>query len=147
MSVPLDFLFEAAVAVRTKAYAPYSGFQVGAALRAETGEIFVGANVENSAYPVGTCAEAGAIAAMVAAGARRIEDILVVADCNPLITPCGACRQRLAEFGASTTRVHTADLTGVHNSYNLSDLLPLAFALRPSGADNRRRENGGGENG
>ena len=88
----LDALFTAASAVRGQAHAPYSGFRVGAALRDEAGRIHAGCNVENAAYPVGTCAEAGAIAAMIAAGGRQIRAILVLADSPAPVTPCGACR-------------------------------------------------------
>ncbi|MFD0933623.1 cytidine deaminase, partial [Methylobacterium trifolii] len=83
-------LFEAARTARARAYAPYSRFAVGAALRDETGAIHAGCNVENAAYPVGTCAEAGAIAAMIAAGGRHIRAMLVLGDGAGLVTPCGA---------------------------------------------------------
>jgi cytidine deaminase len=83
-------LFSAATKARLNAYAPYSGFAVGAAVRTDSGAIFSGANVENTAFPVGMCAEAAAIAAMVLAGERRIAEILVVAEGDALVTPCGA---------------------------------------------------------
>ncbi len=93
-----DDLLAAAARARTNAYAPYSNYAVGAAVRSETGVIYAGANVENAAYPVGTCAEAGAVAAMVADGGRRIVEVLVIGFGKGLATPCGACRQRLREF-------------------------------------------------
>lgn len=120
-------MFAAALAARASAYAPYSNFAVGAALRTLSGAIFSGANVENAAYPVGTCAEAGAIAAMARAGERRIRDILVVGDGEPLVTPCGACRQRIREFAAPDTMIHVAGLAGVRASFTLVELLPHAF--------------------
>ena len=92
------------------AYAPYSGFKVGAAIRCPDGSVFAGCNVENVAYPQGTCAEAGAIAAMVAAGRTEIAEVLVVADGAELVTPCGGCRQKLAEFARPEAPVVLADL-------------------------------------
>ena len=96
-------LLQSARAVRENAYAPYSGFKVGAALRTQSGTVYTGVNVENAAYPEGTCAEAGAIAAMVAAGETRISEICVIADCPDPVPPCGGCRQRLAALQAPGT--------------------------------------------
>jgi cytidine deaminase len=121
-------LFEKARAVRLNAHAPYSKFRVGAALRTKTGKEFVGCNVENSAYPQGTCAEAGAIAAMIAAGEKEIAEICIVADSPSPISPCGGCRQKLAEFSNSSTPVHLANLEGILASHNLGDLLPHSFS-------------------
>jgi len=129
----IDALFAAALDVQGRAYAPYSGFKVGAAAQGESGAIYVGCNVENAAYPSGTCAEEGAIAAMVAAGERRITAILVVGQGQTLVTPCGACRQRIREFGAPGTLVHVASRDGVRSTFSLDDLLPSAF-----GPDNLR---------
>lgn len=120
-------LLAAARAARANAYAPYSNFSVGAAVRAEDGRIFAGANVENAAFPVGTCAEAGAIAAMIAAGGRRITDALVFGAGPELVTPCGACRQRLREFAGPETVIHVADENGVRETFTLGALLPEAF--------------------
>ncbi|WP_118137173.1 cytidine deaminase [Oceanicella sp. SM1341] len=120
-------LFEAAKAVREKAYAPYSGFLVGAALRTPSG-VFAGCNVENVAYPEGTCAEAGAIAAMCAAGERVIEEVLVIADSPEPVTPCGGCRQKLAEFAAPEVVVTLAGLEGPRARMTVAELLPGAFA-------------------
>jgi cytidine deaminase len=100
---------------------------VGAALRGADGVIYVGCNVENVAYPEGCCAEAGAISAMVAAGQTAISEVLVVADATPVVTPCGGCRQKLAEFGVGETAVHLADLSGVVASWRLDQLLPAGF--------------------
>lgn len=123
----LKDLFERALEVRRHAYAPYSGFKVGAAVLSTEGHIFVGANVENVSYPCGTCAEQSAIAAMAAAGEYKIKDIAVVADSQNLIAPCGACLQRIAEFAGPDTKIHLADLTGIKESHSLADLMPFAF--------------------
>jgi cytidine deaminase len=123
----LDVLFEAARQAQAKAYAPYSRFRVGAAVRSETGAFYAGCNVENAAYPVGTCAEAGAIAAMITAGERRIAEILIVGTGDELITPCGACRQRIREFAEADARIHAAGSEGVRRTFTLDELLPFAF--------------------
>ncbi|APF38718.1 cytidine deaminase [Chelatococcus daeguensis] len=123
----LDDLFRAARAAREKAYAPYSRFAVGAAVATPGGEIFAGCNVENASYPVGSCAEAGAIAAMIAAGGRRIAAALVVGEGTALVTPCGACRQRLREFAREDTPVHVCGPEGLRRSFTLGELLPLSF--------------------
>lgn len=120
-------LFEAAIAARNNAYAPYSNFQVGAAIRAASGEIYAGCNVENVAYPEGTCAEAGAIAAMVAAGETEIKEILVVAGGPFRITPCGGCRQKIAEFAKPETPIILADLGGETETGTLAEILPGSF--------------------
>ncbi|WP_438991650.1 cytidine deaminase [Lentibacter sp.] len=121
-------LADAARAVRANAYAPYSNFKVGAAIRAVSGEVFSGCNVENVAYPEGTCAEAGAIAAMVAAGQTRLTEVYVIADSPAPVPPCGGCRQKLMEFGEADTRVTLATTEGREASYTLAELLPGAFA-------------------
>ena len=120
-------LFDAATAVRARAYAPYSGFAVGAAVEDEAGRIHAGCNVENAAYPVGTCAEAGALAAMVAAGGTRVRAALVLGDGPAPVTPCGACRQRLREFASPETLVHVADPRGRRLTLTVAALLPASF--------------------
>jgi cytidine deaminase len=120
-------LFEAAKSVREKAHAPYSNFKVGAAIRTRSGAVFVGCNVENVAYPEGTCAEAGAIAAMVAAGESEIAEVLVIADSPTPITPCGGCRQKLSEFADPSVEVALAGLQGETTRMTVGDLLPGAF--------------------
>ena len=122
-------LFDAALAAFENAHAPYSNFRVGAAVRAPSGRIFCGANVENASYPEGNCAEASAIAAMVAAGERQIAEALVVAAGERLCTPCGGCRQRLAEFAGPDLQIHLCDPQGLRRTVTLGDLLPLSFAL------------------
>ncbi|MEO1138698.1 MAG: cytidine deaminase [Pseudomonadota bacterium] len=121
-------LLEEAKRVRENAYAPYSNFKVGAALMTSSGSVFSGCNVENVAYPEGTCAEAGAIAAMIAAGETAIASIAVVADSPEPVTPCGGCRQKLAEFGAGDMPVTMATLQGAQVTQPLSALLPGAFS-------------------
>jgi cytidine deaminase len=123
----LEALFKAAQAAQTKAYVPYSRFRVGAAVLGDDGHIYAGCNVENAAYPSGTCAEAGAIAAMILGGARHIEAVLVIGDGTELCTPCGNCRQRLREFGLPSTPIHVADSSGVRQSFTLEQLLPFSF--------------------
>ena len=127
MSRSVEALFSAAKAAYANAYAPYSKFPVGAAIRTPEGEIFSGCNVENAAYPQGACAEASAIAEMAKAGRRRIAEILVVGGGTGLCTPCGGCRQRIREFAAPDTPVHVAGPEGVRARFLLSDLLPASF--------------------
>jgi cytidine deaminase len=123
---PRDLL-DAAARVRERAYVPYSHYPVGAALRAKSGRVYAGCNVENAAYPVGTCAEAGAIAAMVAGGDLQLAEIAVVAEGGSLVTPCGACRQRIFEFGGPLAGVWSADLHGTMRRFTADELLPMAF--------------------
>ena len=112
---------------RENAYAPYSNFKVGAAIRSVTGAIYTGVNVENVAYPEGTCAEAGAIAAMIIAGDREVVEVCVIADSPTPVTPCGGCRQKLAEFGKGDVKVTMTNLEGVELVMTLAELLPGAF--------------------
>jgi len=121
-------LLKAARTVRENAHAPYSNFKVGAAVRAVSGKIYVGCNVENVAYPEGTCAEAGAIAAMVAAGETELVEALVIADSPLPVSPCGGCRQKMAEFGAANVPVTMATVAGKSETLRLEELLPGAFS-------------------
>ena len=123
----LDTLFEAAKAIQARAYAPYSRFKVGAAIQAANGQVYTGCNVENAAYPVGSCAEQSAISAMVAAGESRIAEIIVMGEGDVLVTPCGGCRQRIREFAAPDTPVHIAGPGGLRRSFTLAELLPHSF--------------------
>jgi len=123
----LRALFDAARAAQVQAYAPYSRFPVGAAIRAPGGAIFAGCNVENAAFPQGACAEASAIAAMAVAGERRIAEILVIGDGDGLCMPCGGCRQRIREFADAGAPIHVAGPEGVRASFTLGELLPHAF--------------------
>ncbi len=113
--------------VRENAYAPYSNFKVGAAIRAVSGKVYLGVNVENVAYPEGTCAEAGAIAAMLTAGDTEIAEVAVIADSPVPVSPCGGCRQKLAEFGKGDVLVTMATTDGPMQETTLSELLPGAF--------------------
>ena len=117
-----------ATAVRARAYAPYSNFKVGAAIRTTSGQTYVGCNVENVAYPEGTCAEAGAIAAMIAGGDTQITEVYVIADSPTPVPPCGGCRQKLVEFGAKDVPVTLATTQGTEQKTTLEALLPGAFA-------------------
>jgi len=114
-----------------RAYARYSEFQVGAAILAENDRIYAGCNVENAAYPLGNCAEAGAIAAMVQDGARRIREILIIGGRRGLAAeicpPCGGCRQRIREFADETTRIHLVDGSGACMTFGCDALLPHSF--------------------
>ena len=121
-------LINAAIAAMGRAYAPYSKFPVGAAILDESGTIHIGANVENAAYPVGNCAEVSAIAAMVMAGQKRIVKIAVAGgDGDLLCTPCGACRQRIREFGGQDTPVMVCGPDGIQRHFTLGELLPESF--------------------
>jgi homotetrameric cytidine deaminase len=115
-----------ASSARDHAHAPYSRFAVGAALRDERGGLHGGANVENAAFPQGQCAEASAIGALVTAGATRIREVAVMGDA-PLLTPCGGCRQRLAEFAAPDVAVHLCGPEGIRRTVTLGELLPFGF--------------------
>ncbi len=134
----LEDLFQEAKAAMDRAYAPYSRFPVGAALRTPEGRIFSGCNVENASYPQGNCAETGAIAAMARAGEREIAEILVIGGGEGLVTPCGGCRQRIREFAAPDTPVYVAGPDGVRRRFTLEELLPFSFGpdnLGASGGD------------
>lgn len=126
-SPPQSALVQAARQAQAQAYAPYSHFQVGAAVLDEQGRIHSGCNVENAAYPEGSCAEAAALAAMVLAGGRQARAVAVVGTGGAWITPCGGCRQKLREFGAPELPIFTASTTETGPSYTLADLLPASF--------------------
>jgi cytidine deaminase len=120
-------LFEAAEAIRARAYAPYSRFPVGAAILADDGNIYAGANIENAAYPQGNCAEASAIAAMIAGGARRIARIYVTGPGTAPVTPCGGCRQRIREFADLEVEIVSHGVDGEPLVRTLDQLLPHGF--------------------
>ncbi len=122
-------LVSAARAVRKRAHAPYSNFHVGAAVLDERGRLHIGCNVENASYGLTICAERNAIAAAVAAGARRLRALAVVTKTTPPGSPCGACRQVLAEFGDDAMAVLLAPPTGPTDETTLGALLPRAFRL------------------
>ncbi len=120
-------LLLAAQAVRRHAHAPYSRFAVGAAVLDEQGRIHAGCNVENAAYPQGWCAEASALAVMVASGGKRVLAVAVCALADEPVTPCGGCRQKLREFAADDCPVWVADAAGLRASFTLGELLPCSF--------------------
>jgi cytidine deaminase len=122
-------LLESARAVRERAYAPYSRFPVGAAVADELGRVFAGCNVENRSYGLTICAERVAVAAAVAAGARRIVGVAVVSDTSPPAAPCGLCRETLAEFADADLPIHLATPSGERRSFRLGDLFPEPFRL------------------
>lgn len=127
MSPEQQELFDAAVAAMHHAYAPYSRYPVGAAVRSETGRVYAGCNVENAAYPQGWCAETSAIAAMITAGERRITAVLTVATGELVGTCCGGCRQKLREFAALDTPVWSCGPEGLRAEFTLAGLLPDSF--------------------
>jgi homotetrameric cytidine deaminase len=122
-------LLRAADAVMRNAYAPHSEFKVGAALRAPSGAVYTGANVENAAYPQGQCAEASAIGALVAAGEREIAAVAVVAEQMEICPPCGGCRQRLAELAKPEAPIFLGRPGGERRTLTLGELLPMSFDL------------------
>jgi homotetrameric cytidine deaminase len=124
-----EALLGAAQAAMRNAHAPYSGFKVGAALRAPGGAVYSGANVENASYPQGQCAEASALGALVAAGEREIAAAAVVAERLEVCPPCGGCRQRLAELARPETPVYLGRPSGPRQTYTVAELLPLSFEL------------------
>lgn len=120
-------LFKLAKDAMSKAYVPYSHFTVGAAILTVTGKFYSGCNVENAAYPEGTCAEAGAIAAMVREGDTQIQDIYVMGEGDLLVTPCGGCRQKIREFATEQTKIHICSPEAVLKTLTMDELLPFSF--------------------
>ena len=122
-------LIEAAANAAKRSHSPYSNFAVGAAIRTPSGAIFAGCNIENAAYPQGWCAEPTALSAMVMAGEAKVAEICVWADSANPCTPCGGCRQKLAEFGDADTIVISAGPDGERGRWTLGRLLPEAFSM------------------
>ena len=121
-------LFQLALKARENAYAPYSNFQVGVSLLTNDGQYFSGCNVENAAYPSSVCAEVNAITSMVTQGSRKIAAILILGgDADHPCSPCGNCRQVLAEFATSDTTVHLCHAGGIHQTLSFKELLPVVF--------------------
>ncbi|WP_207263831.1 cytidine deaminase [Desulfovibrio sp. Huiquan2017] len=112
---------------RDRAYAPYSGHPVGAALVTDAGAVFTGCNVENAAYPLGTCAEQSAISAMVLGGGRTIRELVVVGPTDAPCPPCGACRQRIREFAGPDARIHICNEREPLLTFTPDELLPASF--------------------
>lgn len=123
----IERLFIAAREAQSRAHAPYSRFEVGAAVLDEQGIVHSGCNVENAAYPLGMCAETNAIGALVREGGKAVRALLVLGDGERLVTPCGACRQRLREFADGEAPVIVADRNGVRAQFTLGELLPESF--------------------
>ncbi|HWK69050.1 MAG TPA: cytidine deaminase [Rhizobiaceae bacterium] len=120
-------LFEAARAAMAKAHAPYSKFPVGAALRTADGRVYSGCNIEVASYPEGWCAETTALGHYIMGGGGRITEIAVVAERMARITPCGGCRQRLAEFAGADAKLYLCDETGVVETVTMGSMLPYGF--------------------
>jgi cytidine deaminase len=123
-------LLAAARKARSRAYAPYSEFPVGAAVLGANGRIYSGCNVENASLGLTCCAERSAIFAMIAAGEREVREVLVVGDTGKVLPPCGACRQVMAEFAPPSAVVHMCDRTGAGRSVTVAELLPHVFRLK-----------------
>jgi cytidine deaminase len=121
-------LVDAARAARNNAYAPYSKYPVGAAIRTTPGKIYTGANVENASYPVGMCAERVALFSAAAAGEREFRAIAVVT--RDGASPCGACRQALAEFGTDLEVIMADEQGEIREVTTLDKLLPSAFGKK-----------------
>lgn len=132
-SATLALLTDRARAVRDQAYAPFSRFQVGAALLSADGSVHVGCNVENRSYGLTICAERHAVGAMVASGgpSQRIAAVVVVTNSHPPAPPCGACREVLQELAAPGCEVISSNLDGEQRRWSMAELLPDAFELEP----------------
>lgn len=122
-----DAMRAALKAALERAYAPYSRFPVAAVVRGKNGRIYAGCNIENAAYPEGTCAETAAIAAMVMDGEREIAEIAVSGKGRGIVTPCGGCRQRIREFASQDVSVHLCAEHADVKTVTLADLLPMSF--------------------
>ncbi|MBL8583531.1 MAG: cytidine deaminase [Rhizobiaceae bacterium] len=127
MTKPPHDLFLAAKEAMAKAYAPYSKFPVGAAIRCEDGRVFSGANIEVASYPEGWCAETTALGHYIMGSGGRITEVAVIAERMAKVTPCGGCRQRLAEFTQPDTRLHLCDNDGVVETVTMEWILPYGF--------------------
>lgn len=122
-------LINSAQKAQKNAHAPYSQFQVGAAVLAEDGSIFCGCNVENAAYPLGQCAEATAIGSMVSGGSKTIKAVVIASPNDDLCFPCGGCRQKIAEFADDATPIYLVTSNGDVEKHTVGELLPYAFRL------------------
>ncbi len=120
-------LVKLSLTARNNAYAPYSGFRVGAALETEDGKIYCGANIENASYGATCCAERTAVFKAVSDGKRLIKRIAISSDSKDITFPCGICRQVLVEFGSKNTIIICANREGEYMEYKLEDLFPNPF--------------------
>lgn len=123
----LDEMLQMARDAMDRAYAPYSKFSVGAVIKAKSGRLYAGCNVENASYPAGSCAEQGAISAMILGGDTKIQEMVVMGNGEHLVSPCGSCRQRIREFANADAVIHICDRNGVRKSMTLDELLPVSF--------------------
>ena len=121
-------LIELSYEMMLNAYAPYSNFSVGAAILSENNKLFGGCNVENAAYPEGTCAEAGAISAMIAGGCKTIKEIYIVSKSENIVSPCGGCRQKIREFSSDQTKIFLCNIKWDYKLFSLNELLPFSFS-------------------
>ena len=121
-------LIELSYEMMLNAYAPYSNFSVGAAILSESDKLFGGCNVENAAYPEGTCAEAGAISAMIAGGCKTIKEIYIVSKSENIVSPCGGCRQKIREFSSDQTKIFLCNIKWEYKLFSLNELLPFSFS-------------------
>tara|TARA_B100000676_G_scaffold303003_1_gene352861 strand:+ start:39 stop:452 length:414 start_codon:yes stop_codon:yes gene_type:complete len=121
-------LIELSHEMMLNAYAPYSNFSVGAAILSESDKLFGGCNVENAAYPEGTCAEAGAISAMIAGGCKTIKEIYIVSKSENIVSPCGGCRQKIREFSSDQTKIFLCNIQWDYKLFSLNELLPFSFS-------------------
>ena len=121
-------LIELSYEMMLNAYAPYSNFSVGAAILSENDKLFGGCNVENAAYPEGTCAEAGAISAMIAGGCKTIKEIYIVSKSENIVSPCGGCRQKIREFSSDQTKIFLCNIKWDYKLFSLNELLPFSFS-------------------
>ena len=123
----LETILQMARDAMDRAYAPYSKFRVGAVVKGKSGRLYAGCNVENAAYPAGSCAEQGAISAMILGGDTKIQEMVVMGNGEHLVSPCGSCRQRIREFATPDAVIHICDRNGVRKSMTLDELLPVSF--------------------
>ena len=121
-------LIELSYEMMLNAYAPYSNFSVVAAILSENDKLFGGCNVENAAYPEGTCAEAGAISAMIAGGCKTIKEIYIVSKSENIVSPCGGCRQKIREFSSDQTKIFLCNIKWDYKLFSLNELLPFSFS-------------------
>ena len=121
-------LIELSYEMMLNAYAPYSNFSVGAAILSESDKLFGGCNVENAAYPEGTCAEAGAISAMIAGGCKTIKEIYIVSKSENIVSPCGGCRQKIREFSSDQTKIFLCNIKWDYKLFSINELLPFSFS-------------------
>ena len=116
-------LIELSYEMMLNAYAPYSNFSVGAAILSENDKLFGGCNVENAAYPEGTCAEAGAISAMIAGGCKTIKEIYIVSKSEKIVSPCGGCRQKIREFSSDQTKIFLCNIKWDYKLFSLNSMI------------------------